>query len=96
MTNNQAPYGADISGYPFGVRVLTYNSVGVASGQTYNGTITVEVIDASQQRITNDNITNIVIGAVSNNTSVIGKIQVQVVNGLAIFDQLTFTSAPGS
>jgi hypothetical protein len=43
---NTAPYGKDISGFPFSVRVIRYdNSTAIASGQLYPGTIEAELID---------------------------------------------------
>ena len=74
FANNSAPYGSEVAGYPFGVKVVSYDNDGVASGQPYNGSIQVEVIDAGLQRITNDNSTNIVIGILSTNTSITGKV----------------------
>lgn len=43
---NYAPYGPSIAGIPYGIRVVDYTEYPLASGQMYEGKITVEVIDA--------------------------------------------------
>lgn len=56
-TDNSAPYAFDIAGYPYGVRVVSYDKYPLASSQAYSGKIAVEVIDASFNRINIDNET---------------------------------------
>ena len=44
-----------MAGYPYGVRVVSYNeTIEVASGQPYQGKIVVEVIDPDHNLISTD------------------------------------------
>ena len=44
-SSNYAPYGSAMAGYPFGVRLVSFDNYPIASGQSYSGKIVVEVID---------------------------------------------------
>ena len=44
-SSNYAPYGSAMAGYPYGVRLVSFDNYPIASGQSYSGKIVVEVID---------------------------------------------------
>eukprot|EP00347_Sterkiella_histriomuscorum_P011816 403370990 len=52
--DNYAPYGPQFSGYPYGVKIISYERNSIASGQQYTGEIVVALVDADQNIITND------------------------------------------
>ncbi len=55
---NYAPYGSNLSSYPFGVRIAQFDSsIKAASGQIYDNIIVVQVIDSLGNHITTDNST---------------------------------------
>ncbi|CDW83870.1 UNKNOWN [Stylonychia lemnae] len=103
---NYAPYGKDIAGYPFSIKIESYDTYQLASGQSYNGKIVVSIIDVDQNRISNDNTSQFIqfqiiystlnIGIVDPKSKATGNYQIQVQNGIGIFDALTFYSKPGS
>ncbi|CDW86055.1 UNKNOWN [Stylonychia lemnae] len=89
---NQAQYGSKIAGYPYDVKVLSYEKYPLASGQLYIGTILVAIIDADSNIIKTDStsITN-----ADELSKVNGQSQVQAINGIATFKDLQFQATPG-
>ncbi|CDW72378.1 UNKNOWN [Stylonychia lemnae] len=81
-TQNYAPYGSNIAGFPFSVKILSYDKLQVASGQRYEGKIVAAIVDYDQNIISIDNSS--------------GENLIQVQNGIGILDDLIFISTPGS
>ena len=54
FTNNKALYGSDLAGYPYGVKLISYDAFILASGLLYQGNISVEIVDVDGRRITTD------------------------------------------
>jgi hypothetical protein len=54
---NFAPYGPEMAGYPFGIKLISNDQYPLASGQKYLGSIIAEVVDFDGNRITIDDNT---------------------------------------
>jgi hypothetical protein len=67
----------------------------VASGITYGDTITLELVDYDDNVMVLDSASNIEIKPKTSNQTVLGTTSIKVTNGVAIFDDLIFQSAPG-
>eukprot|EP00347_Sterkiella_histriomuscorum_P003258 403364981 len=94
---NYAPYGSNVASYPVGVRLIDIDQTDhIASGQLYMGTIMVELIDVNGNRLNTDSLSNIQIKSFDGVGIIMGKRQVQVVNGVATFSNLYFSAVPGS
>eukprot|EP00347_Sterkiella_histriomuscorum_P018648 403344713 len=93
---NYAPYGPDIAGYPYGVKVVNYDNYSLASGQLYTGRIQVQVIDPEYNVINTDNTTNVKIEAFDSTYKVSGETQIKLSMGNGVFDDLEFQAVPGS
>eukprot|EP00347_Sterkiella_histriomuscorum_P005452 403356564 len=96
FVSNYAPYGPNIAGYPYGVRVITYDNYSLASGQEYTGTIQVQVIDPEYNIINTDNTTNVKIEAFDSTYKVSGQTQIKLEMGIGKFDDVQFQAIPGS
>eukprot|EP00347_Sterkiella_histriomuscorum_P014612 403360218 len=96
FVSNYAPYGPNIAGYPYGVRVISYDNYSLASGQDYTGTIQVQVIDPEYNIINTDNTTNVKIEAFDSTYKVSGQTQIKLEMGIGMFNDVEFQAIPGS
>ena len=99
--NNQASYGPNIASYP--VRIVMRNSstnymslADVGSGIKYEDDITLVLLDYDDQEMVLNNQDLININPFNfSQSSLRGTTYSQFVNGVAVFDDLTFISHPG-
>eukprot|EP00347_Sterkiella_histriomuscorum_P004896 403358673 len=96
FVSNYAPYGPNIAGYPYGVRVISYDNYSLASGQEYTGSIQVQVIDPEYNIINTDNTTNVKIEAFDSTYKVSGQTQIKLEMGIGMFNDVEFQAIPGS
>ena len=99
--NNTAQYGNYIASYPIKIKLSNTSTDmivldDVVSGQMYSSLLEFELVDHDQQVISTDSSSTIKINTIHSNTSLDGTLTVSVNHGVAVFDQLTFISQPGS
>ena len=99
--NNTAVYGNYIASYPIKIKLTNTNTDlirldNVVSGQVYSSLLEFELVDHDGQVISTDNSSTIKINTIHSSTSLDGTLVVAVNHGVAVFDQLTLISKPGS
>ena len=99
--NNTAVYGNYIASYPIKIKLTNTNTDlirldNVVSGQVYSSLLELGLVDHDGQVISTDTSSTIKINTIHSNTSLDGTLVVAVNHGVAIFDQLTLISKPGS
>eukprot|EP00347_Sterkiella_histriomuscorum_P000456 403375796 len=95
--DNYAKYGNNMASIPFTIRIVSISKNDTISGQKFNGTIVVEVLDIHGQRITNDVTTDLKIASIDEkNTAVQGQTIAKAKYGIVEFKDLTFIGRPDS
>ena len=98
--NNSAVYGNNIASYPIKIKEkessqdqIILNNIG--SGISGNISFVFGLYDFDDQVVSLDNVSQIAIRSIVNNTLVSGSTSVKVSKGVATFDNVIFTSFPG-
>ena len=98
--NNSAVYGNNIASYPIKIKEkdssqdqIVLNNIG--SGISGNISFVFGLYDFDDQVVSLDNVSQITIRSIVNNTLVSGSTSIKVIKGIAKFDSVIFTSFPG-
>jgi len=101
FTNNSADYGPDIASYAVKIRQKTTNNTKIIldespSGLSYNGSLSLELVDYDGQIMNQQSSKVVKINAVTPNASISGINYAKFTEGVAEFPDLVFESIPGS
>ena len=100
--NNTALYGPDIASYPVKIKIVDSNTdsimfTNVGSGIMSDVVFTLGLYDNDDQIMNLDSSSSIQISLIDRDTSDIdGTLIVKTTNGEALFDEITFSSLPGT
>ena len=98
--NNKANYGPIIASYPIKIKLKDSNSDqitfdNVVSGISENISIRCALYDHDGQITSLDNISQLELKSIVNNTKITGYILVKVIEGVGTFEEIVFYGAPG-
>jgi hypothetical protein len=100
--SNSAEYGPNIGSYAVGIVEASSQSQeplilnNVASGIKYNSSLILSLVDYENQQIIFDEYNHVSIESMTTGATIYGTKSVRVSNGVATFDELTFSYEPGA